>query len=281
MEPSQEQIREQQKQSWNKFSPGWKKWDTFNMAFLKPFGDAIISALKIVDGDDVLDIAAGTGEPGLTIATLTPNGKVIGTDLSDNMLSVAQDNAEAKRIKNYETVVADVSELPFADAAFNTVSCRMGFMFFPDMDLAANEMYRVLKSGGRIATSVWAGPDLNPWVTTIMSIIQKHIVMPAPVPGAPGMFRCSKPGCIADIFKQAGFKNTSETLISGKVNYTSFDRYWEMMLDVAAPIVAALANADDTTKETIKKETKELFLSRNKDGEAILDYAAFVVYGEK
>jgi ubiquinone/menaquinone biosynthesis C-methylase UbiE len=99
MEPSQEQIREQQKQSWNKFSPGWKKWDTFNMAFLKPFGDAIISALKIVDGDDVLDIAAGTGEPGLTIATLTPNGKVIGTDLSENMLSIMPKQKELKTIK--------------------------------------------------------------------------------------------------------------------------------------------------------------------------------------
>ncbi|SDD29966.1 Methyltransferase domain-containing protein [Mucilaginibacter pineti] len=281
MEPSQEQIREQQKQSWNKFSPGWKKWDTFNMAFLKPFGDAIISALKIKDGDYVLDIATGTGEPGLIIAKLTPNGKVIGTDLSENMLSVALENAETKGIKNYETVAADVSELPFTDATFNTVSCRMGFMFFPDMNLAAKEMYRVLKPGGRIATSVWAGADLNPWVTTIMSIIQKHIELPAPLPGSPGMFRCSKPGFIADIFKQAGFKNTSEKLISVKVDYKSFDRYWEMMLDVAAPIVAAMANADDATKATIKTETEELFLSRNKDGEAILDYAAFVVYGEK
>lgn len=281
MEPQQEQIREQQKQSWNKFSPGWKKWDQFNMAFLQPFGDAIIKRLQIKNTDHVLDIATGTGEPGLTIAALATNGKVTGTDLSENMLSVARGNAQAKGIKNYETVAADVSELPFADAIFDAVSCRMGFMFFPDMTLAAKEMYRVLKPGGRIATSVWAAPDLNPWVTTIMSIIQKHIVMPAPVPGSPGMFRCAKPGFIADVFAQAGFKNTGETLISAKVNYTNFDRYWEMMLDVAAPIVAAMANADDATKQTIKKETEELFRSRNKDGEAILDYAAFVVYGEK
>ena len=67
-------------------------------------------------------------------------------------------------------------------------------MFFPDMQLAANEMFRVLKPGGRIATAVWSGPEENNWITTIMSVIGRHIQLPAPAPGAPGMFRCATPG---------------------------------------------------------------------------------------
>lgn len=251
------------------------------MAFLRPMGEAIITGLHIKSDDEVLDIAAGTGEPGLTIALLTPQGQVTGTDLSENMLTVARSNAEAKGIKNYQTIASDVCELPFRDNYFDAISCRMGFMFFPDMDLAAKEMYRVLKPGGRIATSVWSGPELNSWVTTIMSIIQKHIELPPPVAGAPGMFRCGKPGMMNELFMQAGFKNIKEQEIKGTVDYKSFDQYWEIMLDVGAPIVAALSKASDETKEMIRKEVGELFKSRNTGNEAKLQYASIVIYGEK
>jgi ubiquinone/menaquinone biosynthesis C-methylase UbiE len=281
MEPQLEQIRDQQKQSWNKFSPGWQKWDDFNMRFLKPMGDAIIKKLQVVDGDHVLDIATGTGEPGLTIALLTSSGKVTGTDLAEGMLSVANTNAMARGITNYETRVADVSELPFGDETFNGISCRMGFMFFPDMQLASNQMYRVLKPGGRIATSVWASPEHNSWVTTIMSVIQKHIPTPPPVAGAPGMFRCAKPGLIAGLFEQTGFTNLSEELISGVIDYGSFDNYWQMMLEVAAPIVAAMAQADDETKAIIKQEVLEKFNAQNSNGEAKLTYASIIISGQK
>ncbi|MDB5149518.1 MAG: Methyltransferase protein [Mucilaginibacter sp.] len=281
MENQFEQIRDQQKQSWNKFSSGWKKWDEFNMRFLKPMGDAIIDNLKINDGDHVLDIAAGTGEPGLTIATLTPNGSVTGTDLADGMLETANANAQAKGIKNYKTQIADVSELPFNTETFDGVSCRMGFMFFPDMQLAANEIYRVLKSGGRFATAVWAGPEQNNWVTTIMGVIQRHVVLPAPPPGAPGMFRCAKPGFIAELLEKAGFTNITQNEITGQVDYGSFDRYWQMMMEVGAPIVAAMAQADEPTKNVIKEEVLALFQSRNTDGENILNYAALIISGHK
>jgi hypothetical protein len=53
------------------------------------------------------------------------------------------------------------------------------------------------------------------------------------------------------------------------------------MVEIGAPIVAALTGADDATKETIRKEVAELFKSRNKEGEAELDYASIIIYGEK
>jgi len=281
MENQLEQIRDQQKQSWNKFSPGWKKWDEFNMRFLKPMGDAIIDNLKIKDGDDVLDIAAGTGEPGLTIAALTPNGMVTGTDLAEGMLEIARANAAAKRVKNYKAQIADVSELPFDTESFNAVSCRMGFMFFPDMQLAANEVYRVLKPGGRFATAVWAGPEQNNWVTTIMSVIQKHVILPAPPPGAPGMFRCAKPDVIAGLLKQVGFNDITSIEITGQVDYGSFDRYWQMMMEVGAPIIAAMSQADEPTRNKIKEEVAALFQSQNTGGTALLNYGALVISAQK
>ncbi|MDP9229926.1 MAG: hypothetical protein M3O67_04530 [Bacteroidota bacterium] len=62
MEQQLKQIRGQQKETWNKFSPGLRKWDKLTMKFLKPKGDEIIRLLKPKDDDLVLDVAAARGD---------------------------------------------------------------------------------------------------------------------------------------------------------------------------------------------------------------------------
>lgn len=281
MEQQLEQIREQQKESWNKFSPGWKKWDDLMMDFLKPMGDEIIRLLDPKDADVVLDVAAGTGEPGLTIASMLKGGEVTITDLSEDMLEIARENAARRGIKNIETRVCDVCELPFADNTFDAISCRFGFMFFPDMLLAAKEMVRVLKPGGRIAASVWNVPEKNFWVTAVMGTINKNMELPPLPSGSPGMFRCAEDGLMADLFLQAGLKNISQSEIAGRLNGQTTDVYWNMMTEVGAPIVAALSKADDAMKEKIKNEVYQIVNQKYPDGNVQIDSGALVVYGEK
>jgi Methylase involved in ubiquinone/menaquinone biosynthesis len=281
MEKQLTEIREQQKETWNKFSPGWKKWDDFTMNFLKPMGDAIIEELNIKEDDTVLDIASGTGEPALTIASMAKKGKVIATDVADQMLAIAKENAATKQLNNFETKVCDVCELPFDDSSFDKISCRMGFMFFPDMQLASDEMYRVLRSGGKMATSVWAGPENNVWITTIMSVINKNLQPPPPPAGAPGMFRCAAPGFIKSVMERSGFKNVNERLITGKVAYEDFNQMWGMMNEVAAPVVGALSKADDDMKQKIKNEVQQL-AEQYKTGKGLeFDYSSWVISGKK
>jgi ubiquinone/menaquinone biosynthesis C-methylase UbiE len=275
-----EEIREQQKQSWNKFSAGWKKWDDLTMDFLKPMGDEIIARIKPAGKDLVLDIAAGTGEPGLTIATMLKGGKVTITDLSEDMLTIAKENAAKRGINNIETKACDVCELPFADNSFDAISCRFGFMFFPDMQLAANEMARVLKPGGRMATSVWNIPEKNFWVTAMMGTINKNMELPPPPSGAPGMFRCAKPGLMKEIFEKAGFKNITEKEVPTKLKSGTVETYWSMMTEVAAPVVAALSKADDGMREKIKKEVFEL-ISQKYPGNVAVDASAIVISAER
>lgn len=90
----------------------------------------------------MLDIASGTGGPAFSIAAITKNGRVYATDLSEEMLSIARTYADERDISNIEFKAANVSDLPFTNNFFDKISCRMGFMFFPDMHLAANEMYK-------------------------------------------------------------------------------------------------------------------------------------------
>lgn len=281
MEQQLEEIRDQQKQSWNTFSAGWKKWDALVMDFLKPMGDEIIRLLNPESNEFVLDVASGTGEPGLTIASKLSGGKVILTDLAGDMLQIARENASLRGIKDIETVTCDVCELPFEDNTFDAISCRFGFMFFPDMLLAAKEMFRVLKPGGKIATSVWNVPEKNFWVTAIMSSIKNNIELPPQPPGAPGMFRCAKDGLISNIFAQAGLKNISQKEIPGKLNCKTIDAYWAMQTEVGAPIVAALSKATDEVKEKIKTETYAAINEKYPGGNIVIDSSALVIYGEK
>ena len=281
MEAQLEQIREQQKETWNKFSAGWKKWDEQMMDFLRPMGTEIIRLLQPAGNDVVLDVASGTGEPGLTIASMLTDGKVISTDVAEEMLKIAKENAEKRGIKNFETKAADVCELPFDDNSFDAISCRFGFMFFPDMLMAAKEMARVLKPGGRIATSVWNVPEKNFWITSIIGTINKNMELPAPPPGAPGMFRCAADGFIAGLFKGAGLKNISQTEINTTLNSGTNERFWSMHTEVAAPIVAALSKSDEAMKAKIKSEVFAALDKKFAGTEVTPEAGALVIYGEK
>ncbi len=281
MQAQLQEILDNQKATWNKFSTGWKKWDDFNMNFLKPMGDIIIDELQIQKNDTVLDIASGTGEPALSIAGIATQGKVMATDLSEQMLDIAKQNALNKKLSNFETKVVDAGELPFAENSFDKISCRLGFMFFPDMQQAANEMFRVLKTNGRLAASVWYQPEKNLWITGIMQIVNKNMQIPPPPPTAPSMFRCASPGLVTSLFQQAGFKNIREKEVTGKVKFENFDHFWTMMNEVAPPVVGALSKADDNMKNKIKNEVVAFVEQRTHENIFELEYCALVVRGEK
>jgi ubiquinone/menaquinone biosynthesis C-methylase UbiE len=187
-----DEVREQQRQTWDRFSPGWMKWDALVMGMLAPVGAEMIRALAPRDGSEHLDVASGTGEPGLSIAALVPRGRVVLTDLSGGMLAVASANASALGLTNAETRQCGADDLPFGDASLDTISCRFGFMFFPDIAGAVTELLRVLRPGGRISAAVWAGPPGNPWATIPLAAISAEVDMPAPPPEAPGLFRCAR-----------------------------------------------------------------------------------------
>ena len=153
-------------------------------------------------------------------------------------------------------------------------------MFFPDMQLAAKEMYRVLKPGGRIAVSVWSGPDKNLWSTAITSVVNKYIEMPVAAPDAPGMFRCSGPGVMANVFAQAGFKNIGEQEITGKVDFIDAETYWKNRTELSETIIAALAKVDETTIADIKNAVYAIINENSTNGRALLNYGVNIVYAE-
>lgn len=281
MEEQLIQIRDQQRQTWDRFSPGWKKWDGHVLSWIAPVGEELIRNARLRDDSHLLDVAAGTGEPGLTAARIVTKGKVTVTDLSDRMLEVATENAARRGIKNFETRQCDAGAMPFSDSSFDAVTCRFGFMFFPDINLGLKEMTRVSKPGARICSAVWGAPDKNPWATTILSTIAAHVEMPPVPPGAPGLFRCAAPGLMAGVYKEAGLKNIAETEVSGEIEFQSPEQYWSFMTEIAAPVVAGLDKADDSTREAIRLAVMDRARQSSADGKPRFHWSALAISGER
>jgi ubiquinone/menaquinone biosynthesis C-methylase UbiE len=274
-------IRDQQRDTWNRFSTGWQKWDDLVLGWLAPFGEAMIRGAKLRDGASVLDVAAGTGEPGLTAAAMIPHGSVTVTDLSDRMLTIAAENASRRGLTNFKTRTCDAGALPFDDASFDAVFCRFGFMFFPDVAQAAREFARVAKPGAKISAAVWGAPDKNPWATTIMGTIARHVEMPSPPAGSPGLFRCASPGMMREIFTSAGLRDVGEEEVTTTMVHTTPALYWAFMTDIAAPVVAGLAKADAPTQERIKAEVLDLAAASMRDGAVRMLSTAIVITGTR
>jgi ubiquinone/menaquinone biosynthesis C-methylase UbiE len=104
-----------------------------------------------------LDIATGAGH---TAAAFAPHvAHVIASDITEEMLGEARKLAAAKGLANMEAASADAEALPFADARFDLVACRIAAHHFPDVPRFVREVKRVLKPGGTFALVDNISPD--------------------------------------------------------------------------------------------------------------------------
>jgi SAM-dependent methyltransferase len=274
-------IRDVQRATWAGLSAGWEKWDSVIMDQLGPVGAAIIERLDIAEDHQHLDIAAGTGEPGLSIARLSPKGRVVLTDLVAEMLEIAARRARAQGIANIETTVCSADDLPFNDATFDSVSVRFGYMFFPDVARATAEFVRVLKPGGRLCSSVWVKPEQNPWTTIAMQAIATEAALAPTDPDGPNMFRCAAPGYVTALYEAAGLRDVSEWDVDVELVTQSPAQYWEMISEHVSLAVTALQQVDEPARERIRATAIGKVSAFEKDGEVRVPGVARCIVGTK
>jgi ubiquinone/menaquinone biosynthesis C-methylase UbiE len=147
------------------------------------------------------------------------------------------------------------------------------------MALALSEMVRVLKPGGHVVASVWNVPEKNPWVSASMQTMISMLQLTPPAPGAPGIYRCSKPGLMADLFANSGLKNIRQEEAESKLQFENSSAYWSFITETSSPV--AFFKADEGLQQQIKQAVFDKVRQKNFSDNIALGSNAIIICGEK
>src|SRR6478752_4411985 len=180
-------FREVQHKNWDSAAVGWNEWREFNDRADAHISERLVELAGVRPGSRVLDVAAGYGEPALTAARRAgPEGRVVATDISAEMLAFGRERAAAAGLGTVEFMQSDASSLEFAPASFDAAVSRWGIIFEPDAEAAAARIRGFLEPGARIAISSWGGPDEVPFLSIPMRTTMARLNVPPPPAGTPG-----------------------------------------------------------------------------------------------
>ena len=142
-------------------------------AIFSPLAEATLDAVPLFGDDSVIDVACGTGIVARKVrARIGPSARIVGVDLNEGMIEAAGNLTDADS-RSCEWRTADVTKLPFEDGAFSVAFCQQGLQFFPDQELALQEIKRVLRPGGRIALTVWR--EANDLFIALAESLRRHV----------------------------------------------------------------------------------------------------------
>jgi SAM-dependent methyltransferase len=119
---------------------------------LMPAARELVDACAVSAGQEVLDVAAGTGNAAALAAA--EGARVVASDFSPKQVERGRARTEGEGL-DVEWTVADVEELPFDDASFDCVLSIFGAMFGPRPERVASELFRVVRPGGTVGMANW------------------------------------------------------------------------------------------------------------------------------
>jgi ubiquinone/menaquinone biosynthesis C-methylase UbiE len=234
---------------------GWDKasglYERFWAKQLAPAHSLLLDLAALAPGERVLDVACGTGLVTFPAAqAVGPAGRVVGTDLSAEMIKAIAEHAEARGISG-EFSRQDAEALDFPDGSFDAVLCALGLMYVPDPVKALHEMRRVLEPGGRAVASVW-GARANCGWAEIFPIVERRVASEV----CPLFFMLGSGDALAHAFSLAGFGAVETRRISTTLDYASADEAIGASF-AGGPVALAYSHFDASARESAHAEYLE------------------------
>ena len=244
---------------WRETAHYWTKYSHTIAKMFAPLTEAMIERAGIREGQSVLDVAGGAGEPSLTIAErVGPNGSVTCTDAVAEMVTAARHEANQRGLKNVQFQQCTADSLPFPDNSFDVVVSRLGVMFFLDSVRAMREMLRVVKPGGSLTFAVWYKSDVNPFCYLVSGVMEQHVKAVEADPNAPNAFRFAEPGKLAGVMKQAGAIDVRDEIVSFDIEapLTALE-FWTMRSQTSDTLREKLAKLPASEQSQIAEEVQQ------------------------
>ncbi len=278
-----EEIRERERRTWGQVAEGWRRNDQRLRESAGPVTARMLDLASLSEGRRVLDIASGTGEPAIPAAERVGRaGRVIGIDLVEDMLAVARDKARRQGLANLEFHCLDAEALPFEPSSFDAATIRWGLMFMPDPLACLRQVHRLLIDGGRLVVSCWAEPERNPFFTHAMSILMNHMDVPQPPPGAPGVFAFADPARLVASLREAGFRDVRiEEMQIDMIVADSGEEYWQVLQDLAGPIVLLMQQMDEDSRAAFVREVIDSAEALRQGGVLRMAGVTWIAHGTK
>jgi SAM-dependent methyltransferase len=234
-------FREAQHMHWDSAAVGWKEWSSFNDRADGHISQRLVELAGVQSGSRVLDVAAGYGEPALTAARKAgPEGRILATDISAQMLAFGRERAAAAGLGNVEFMESDASSLDFPPASFDAAVSRWGIIFEPDAEAVAGRIRGFLKPGARIAISSWGEPDQVPFLSIPMRTTMKRLDVPPPPPGTPGPLSRPTPAALGGLLEGSGFSKVAVEQDEVTFEFDSPEHFTAYIRAIAAPIRAMI-----------------------------------------
>lgn len=210
----------------------------------QPWAEMLLDGAALAAGDGLLDIACGTGiVPRLAKQRLGDAGRVVGVDLSPQMLTVANTMAPGVDFREGSAAALPVA----AGETFTVVTCQQGLQFFPDKAAAAGEMRRVLAPGGRLGVSTWRPIEEIPLFRDLHRVAEQHL---GPVVDQRHAFGDAT--AIERLFAEAGFNDIQVKTMARTIRFADgavFARLNAMALVGMSP--ASKSMSDEARAETV------------------------------
>ncbi len=240
-----------QREQWRRAAPGWKRWaEVFAQ---RDDAHRYLEAGGVESGHRVLELGAGTGDQTLTLAEMVgPEGRVVATDLSEEMLAIAQKRVSAAGFGNVEFRVADAGRLELDEDGFDVAVSGFTWMFLPEPAAAASRVQDMLTPGGRFVASAWGPPPQVPMLATAMMVIVPELGIEPPAPEGPGLFALADPDRFQGLFEDAGFEDISVSPFTVRLVFPSPEKFAEFTRDVAIAV-------SDLVREHAPERSEEIW----------------------
>jgi ubiquinone/menaquinone biosynthesis C-methylase UbiE len=249
-----EAERQQSKALWDALAPGWHAWREELWNTSRQVSEWMIRRLDPQPGDTVLELAAGLADTGLMAAQLVgETGRVIITDFAPEMVAVARRRAQEIGVRNAEFRVLDAERMDLETDGVDGVLCRWGYMLMVDPAAALAETRRVLRSGGKLAFSVFAAPERNPASSLVVEVLVRARHIPPLEPEEP----MADPGSIRELVVGAGFAEPEIEEVSFRWVFADRDAYWRFLTEVAGPISSVLRPLTPEVQAQVREQVHE------------------------
>ena len=254
-------------ETWQAMAPGWGRWRESIEATSVPMREWMLRELAPREGDTVLELASGFGDTSAAAAALVgPSGQVICTDFSPVMVDIARRRGEELGLENVDYRVMDAERIELEDGSVDGVLCRCGYMLMPDPAAALSETRRVLRPGGRVALAVWREAERNPWISIVSRLLLARGHVPAPEPGAPGMFTMARDERIHELVEGAGLTLVRLDDVPVTFAYESLDEYVRRAQDTGGVFARVWREVPDAERDELESQLEEAFARFAVDG---------------